>query len=400
MARRRFQRGQLTRDGERWVGRWREDVELPDGTVKRVRRWDVIAPTKGVTKPMAERLLAERLNEVNREDYRPEWAGTFALFAEKWEKTILPQHKPSSQPSERSVIKVHLKPAWGGHRLRDITTEALQAWIAGKRGSVGPKTIHNLVRTLRSMWATAKDWGYVREDPFAGLVLPEVPKGNTYSFTVEEAIAIIQKAEGKWKLFFRILFETGMRPGELAGLKSENCHLRSLRVSQSVWARKVQTVKSRAAVRSFAISERLGRDLDEFIRGAEPNEYGLLFVTEKWRVRANQHGRQTRINQHEGGKPLSMDSFRQRVLDPILDQLGIRARVKAMGIRCGNYAFRHLNATQMDTWGTPLKTRQKRLGHADPKVTLEHYTHAIDADDMRVADLFGALLEPKSGPVQ
>lgn len=124
---------------------------------------------------------------------------------------------------------------------------------------------------------------------------------------------------------------------------------------------------------------------------------GLVFVTDKWRIRANQQGRQTRINQHEGGKPLSMDTFRQRVLNPILDELGIRAKVESLGLRCGNYAFRHLNATQMDEWGTPLKTRQKRLGHSGPEVTLEHYTHPIEAADLEVADRFGKLLAPADG---
>jgi RHS repeat-associated protein len=49
------------------------------------------------------------------------------------------------------------------------------------------------------------------------------------------------------------------------------------------------------------------------------------------------------------GNPLSIDSFRNRVLNSILKQLGIDKKVKAMGIkRCGNYAFRHMNATAMD----------------------------------------------------
>jgi hypothetical protein len=67
-----------------------------------------------------------------------------------------------------------------------------------------------------------------------------------------------------------------------------------------------------------------------------------------------------------------------------------------MGItRCGNYAFRHMNATLMDTLNTPMKTRQKRLGHAQIETTLKHYTHAIDADDQLAADQIGALLSPK-----
>ena len=40
------------------AARWREDVPQADGTVKR----DVIAPKKGVTRQMAEKILADHLN--------------------------------------------------------------------------------------------------------------------------------------------------------------------------------------------------------------------------------------------------------------------------------------------------------------------------------------------------
>lgn len=394
VARRRFQNGQLFEDKGRWVGRWREDVRGVDGRIRRVRRQEILAAVKDTTKRMAQRLLDERLERVNRASYRPEWAGTFQVFAEKWERTVLLEHKPSSQASERSVIAVHLVPGFGELRLREITAEVLQGWVSSKRGQLAPKTIRNVVRTLGSMWTTARKWRYVDHDPIDGLILPTIPKGNVYHFTVEEAREIIRRAPSeKWRLFFRILAETGIRPGELAGLLRSNCSLRSIAVTQSVWARQVQTPKSAAGVRRFAISEELGRAIEAFVATSDANQYGLVFVTDKWR-KASGAGEKQRLNQHEGGKPLSMDTFRQRVLDPILEELGIRARVKALGIRCGNYAFRHLNATQMDQWGTPLKTRQKRLGHANAAVTLDHYTEALDVADLEVADRFGELLRP------
>ena len=93
-----------------------------------------------------------------------------------------------------------------------------------------------------------------------------------------------------------------------------------------------------------------------------------------------------------------MDNFRQRVLNPILAELGIDKKLERLGIeRCGNYAFRHMNATLMDTINTPMKTRMKRLGHAQIETTLKHYTHAVDADDLAAADAIGALLSPKGG---
>jgi hypothetical protein len=65
MARQRQQTGQLIEEHDRWSARWREDVKQPDGSVKRVRRWDVIAPRKGITRRMAEKILADRLREIN-----------------------------------------------------------------------------------------------------------------------------------------------------------------------------------------------------------------------------------------------------------------------------------------------------------------------------------------------
>jgi integrase len=90
-----------------------------------------------------------------------------------------------------------------------------------------------------------------------------------------------------------------------------------------------------------------------------------------------------------------MDNFRNRVLNPILKKLKIDEKLKAMGIkRCGNYAFRHMNATVMDEIGTPLKTRQHRLGHAQIETTMTHCTHKVDADDRKAAEAIGAMLPP------
>ena len=86
-----------------------------------------------------------------------------------------------------------------------------------------------------------------------------------------------------------------------------------------------------------------------------------------------------------------MDNFRHRVLGPILKKLGINPPM-----RCGLYAFRHMNMTELARLGVPLKTIQKRAGHAiGSDVTMEHYIHSVDSDDIAAADMMGALLSPK-----
>jgi integrase len=92
--------------------------------------------------------------------------------------------------------------------------------------------------------------------------------------------------------------------------------------------------------------------------------------------------------------------FLRDVLNPILRSTCIMASIEASGLRCGNYAFRHMNVTLMDQLAIPLKTRQQRAGHSDPSITLSHYTHAVDAAGVAAADQLGAMLSPMQGVVQ
>jgi integrase len=378
MARRRYQRGQLSSIEGNWIARWREDIIASNGQVRRVRRKETIGTVKEYpTKRLAQRELDRRLKDVNAEDYRPRPQATFAEFAERWMDTVMKQHKPSSQSSEKSDLNRALVPHFGPKSLKDITAESVQVFVTSLEGS--PKTARNLICTMRLVWNTARTWGYVVHDPFQGLRFLEAAKQNTYNFTVEESLAIIDAAQEQWKAFFWLLAETGMRPGELAGLKVDGIDWQAgtIRIEQSVWQGTLQTPKTSTAIRTFAISSNLVQRLRNYQRDHwMRNELGLMFASQR-------------------GNPLSMDNFRNRVLNPLLKQLGIDKKLKAMGIkRCGNYAFRHMNATVMDEIGTPLKTRQHRLGHAQIETTMTHYTHKVDADDRQVAEALGSMLSP------
>ena len=84
------------------------------------------------------------------------------------------------------------------------------------------------------------------------------------------------------------------------------------------------------------------------------------------------------------GKRLEPDNFVKRHLAPVIRKLGLVG---------GCHGFRHGNASMLDHLGAPMKVRQDRLGHADPKTTMG-YTHAISADERKVAAQLGALLQP------
>lgn len=118
MTRSSFQKGYVfTRSTERGTvhviryrvrsadGKWRHKAE----TVNTPRRKD------------AERILAERLREVNRGQRLPVEM-TFAEYAAgHWETYIAQNLKPSTQASHRSNVKAHFLPMFGKRRLSEIS---------------------------------------------------------------------------------------------------------------------------------------------------------------------------------------------------------------------------------------------------------------------------------------
>lgn len=373
----RYQDGQLIERPRAWYARWYEDVVGPDGKIHRERRYRNIGDKRTLpNKRAAQRRLAAILSEVNSEGYRPRQGGTFGEFAGKWKTAVLPLRKKSSQSSDRSILKVHLIPEFGRMGFTEITAEVLQFYVSKHTASA--KTVTNIVKLMESMWTTARSWGYTSTNPFEGLKLPAFVKGNAYCFSAEEMLLILKEASGWHHTFLRILAQTGIRPGELCGLRREDVKGRVLHVRQSAWRTQVQTPKTPNAVRRFPIGQGLAQELDEWIRKAPKNDLGLVFASKQ-------------------GQPLDMDNFRKRVLRPILEKTGILAKIEAAKVRGGNYAFRHGAATNMDGLAVPIKTRQAMLGHARAETTLEHYTHPIDSAALAASDALEAMVSPADG---
>lgn len=351
------------RRGKSWEFRWREYGYDESGQKCHANRREVFAsvadyPTKRLV--LRHPFIAQKQNEINNLTLRPIRAMTFAQFAERWKEQVLSQHKPSTQVASKSHIKIHFTPYFGALPLSQINGERIQAFVASRK--VSPKSVHNLVATLRMMWNSAKAWGYVNTDPFAGLVLPQVPIPDVGCFTVEEEQKILLNAPEPDKTFYWLAAETGARAGELCGLRWEDIDLENgiIVIRQSAWQGRIVTPKTKKAYRTFAISQQLQDHLRARIGT------GLVFT-------------------YHNGRPWKGEKVVERKLGPLLKKLGISHR--------GLHAFRHGNATIMDRLNAPMKARQDRLGHTDLRMT-GRYTHVLSADDRRIAEQIGQLLCP------
>jgi integrase len=256
MARRRYQKGSLVpktgvpRNGL-WIGRWREDVIQSDGSSTRPYKWEVLGTLQDYpTRKLALRALESRLSTINSPTYRARPTATFAEFANRWDATVLSQHKPSTQSSTRSQLRKWLLPQLGNCAVKDLDGLKLQAFVS--MCDCNAKTVRNLIATLRMMWRSARAWGYVAHDPFDGLVLPKRGLVHTFTFSLEEIKRIIGSASEPYRTFYCILAETGIRGGEICALRVADLDLdhAAIHVRQSVWRGKVQTVKSRKGNRA------------------------------------------------------------------------------------------------------------------------------------------------------
>ena len=370
MARRRYQKGSLVPNRGipakgLWIGRWREDVLQPDGTITRPYKWDVLGTIRDYpTRKLALRALEARLSTINSPTYRARPTATLAEFASRWDATVLSQHKPSTQSSTRSQLRKWILKDLGSCALKDLDGQKLQAFVSGCH--CNSKTIRNLVATLRMMWNSARAWGYVAHDPFNGLVLPKRGLVQAFTFSLEETKGIIGSASGPYRTFYSILAETGIRGGEICALRVADLDVENavIQVRQNVWRGKIQTVKSRKGNRRFPISAELVEHLRGYLQTWRPNSLGLLFAT-------------------GNGTPWDHSLVRKRKFHPLLKKLGIP--------QCGFHAFRHGNATLLDQIGAPMAVRLNRLGHAEAQTTMG-YTHAVTADERRIADELGRIL--------
>jgi integrase len=209
-----------------WVGRWREDVIQPDGSITRPYKWEVLGTIQDYpTRKLVLRALEARLSTINSPTYRARPNAAFAEFANRWDATVLSQHKPITQSAIKSQLRRWLLPELGDCALKDLDGQRLQAFIS--KCDCNSKTIRNLVATLR------------------------------------------------------ILAETGIRGGEICALRIADLDLENavIYVRQSVWRGQIQTVKSRKGNRRLPISARLAECLRFYLRTWRPNALGLLFAT-------------------------------------------------------------------------------------------------------------------------
>ncbi len=363
-----------------WFGQYAEYVLGSSGVEKRIRRQVVLGPVRNATgtemrKREAQRLLqpyVDRVNSALSAPAREYKSATFEAFAQVWERDYLQMSKPSTQATMRGQLK-RLTVAFGQTDMRQIDAGDLQRVIAAM-GAEGyePKTVRNLWATVRLIWDAALAQGYV-DRVLPKPRLPRATKKTPRYFRPEDVAQIIARSESELRAFYWLAGETGLRAGELAGLRLADVDFQSLTVNQSVWHGRAQSPKTGNAVRKIALSPRLAALVWEQVQRQRTKGHAYLFSAST-------------------GSPWDMNLLVTRKLHPLLRSLGIAP--------AGLHAFRHFNASLLGSLRVPLKVIQERLGHARVgSLTIDVYTHSQWKENVEAAQLAGEAIEKAANSV-
>jgi integrase len=281
---------------------------------------------------------------------------TLAEFLPEWRKVVFPTLKPSTVKGMESNLRAHIVPILGEISLTGLDAKQVQNLISSLEGC-SKKTRENIVMDLFAIMTAARgQWQYkVPVVDIGQLYIPGAQPGEPSSFSPEEMSAILTAFKGKrpWDLFFTMLALTGLRASEILGVRVSDLDFTKslIKIKQTAWEGKIiQGTKTAESKRSVPMTTEIKKKLAEFLPDHKPE---LLFVNRR-------------------GRPYSRNKVVQKVLHPVLDQLGISRK----GRRIGLHAFRHgLASMLIDSASTVVAQRQ--LGHVDAATTVGIYGHVI-----------------------
>jgi integrase len=143
---------------------------------------------------------------------------TVAEWAERWlaAQTGL---KPSTHYRYGTLLRAHILPAWGNHRLADVTHADVATWVAQLRqqGSA-PGTVRHAHRVFSLLLDLAVRDGRIPRNPAQRVPLPRIVRDEPRFLTRDE-VEILAEAAGEEGDVIRLLANTGLRFGELAALR-------------------------------------------------------------------------------------------------------------------------------------------------------------------------------------
>lgn len=286
----------------------------------------------------------------------------------------------------RANANAYIRPWLGRKRVRDLTPETVLAWqrkLTAGGGTKGGKPLAaNTVRLARSPLSgalkLAVSQGILRTNPAASVARPTTGRKIPRHWSPDQARAFLRSQEGD-RLYplWAFLLGAGLRIGELVWLRWDNVdlgreHARIVEFASTLGWNLVESVgKSATAVRTIDLGTGLAAVLDQ------------QREVQRFEARRGSY----EVTDYVFTKPTG-GHYHPQSISKILGRLSERSGLP----RLTAHGLRHTSATLMLDSGVPPKVAAERLGHADPTLFTNLYSHVTPTMQRDAAEKVGRAL--------
>ena len=327
-------------------------------------------PSRGAAEEYIARALGGKLDGKPIAHGRQRLAG----FLQDWMQSVRATGlTPTTKLQYELRIRKHIEPHLGAIALRDLTPLHIHHWIRQlQEKRLSPVTTFHIYSLLRTMLADAVELGLIHTNPAerkgrrrSFLPAPRSREPQILDTELSRLLLAKVRRESHHWLLFTLALHTGMRRGELLGLRRMDilwAQRAVITVKQAVSgegrARIMGPPKTRSGRRSIMLTRELTAQLRQWIHQQDQQLAlaGAAAVPERL-VFCHPDGR--------GYEPTTISKHFQRIIRRLTGQ---RMRL---------HDLRHTHASQLLANRISIKIVQERLGHSKAGYTLERYVHTL-----------------------
>jgi integrase len=400
---RREQKGYLYRRGTSWFVRYCDDILQPDGTIKRKqvsKKLEVSFCDEYRTKKSVRPFAAKILAPINQGLVTVQSTMRIAEFIEKKHlPKIEEDRRASTSKGYRDVWRLHLKGRIGEKTLREFRTvdgERILADIARldldlrSKKPLSKNSIARIKSFLSGVFKQAKRLGILDGiNPMMDVSTPGGPQSReTFAYSLAEVKQIRDAIPEPARTVVLVAALSGLRKGEISGLRWEDYTGKELKVRRSVWNNTINEPKTKASGAAVPVMRQLADALDAHRERVGKLAVGFIF---------------------QGGtkQPMNLDNLAKRVIQPAIEKCGVCKlskdehkpeghmfeQDKNLPVWRGWHAFRRGLATNLHALGIADKEIQAILRHSNISVTQSCYIKALTESQVSAMDLIGEEFE-------
>jgi integrase len=354
----------------------RYTVQTPDGPKRK--------PIYGRRYKEVEKKLAEARGDAARGIVYDDENQTVGKYITRWlSDSAKHAVKATSYRAYESQIRNHIVPALGKVKLSRVTPAHLQALYAERlREGMKPASVRQIHAILHKALEQAVRFNLIPTNPASKVDPPKVRQEEITPLTAEQAsklLDVTRNERDRFEALYALALTTGLRIGELLGLKWSDIDLdaRRLRVSRQLQRGEeglIFTEPKAASRRTVdlpgstveALKRHRKRQAEETLKaGGAYQDNDLIFAGDL-------------------GEPIGSEKVTQRAFKPLLKRAGLPE------IRF--HDLRHTFATLLLARGVHPTYVQRALGHASVKMTLDRYSRWMPSMGRATAEAIDTVL--------